>query len=134
MPTTDATDRRDELALAATLLAPLQPIEADAEQARGNAQQGIALAVLAQVDAEGLRASIGEAALRIECAAQRARKAFAIRLAAIAAKGSPSTMRQKIRSERPRRLNARISWSTQLDFAAAGDPITIRADDAVAPR
>jgi hypothetical protein len=43
--------------------------------------------------------------------------------------GSPSTIRQKMRSSRARRLNARISSLTHFDWAALGEQITICAAD-----
>ena len=86
-----ANDRRhrqpDQLPLAATLLAPLQAIEADAEQSRGDAQQGVALAVLAQVHAERFGPRFRETPVGIERKAQRAGKAFPIGFAAFAREG-----------------------------------------------
>ena len=41
--------------------------------------------------------------------------------------GSPPTMMQRMRSSRPRRLNARISSLTHFDFAACGEQMTICA-------
>ena len=122
--------RRDEqAAVAALLLAPAQQVEADPQHRGDEFQLGPALAVLAwpRIGGDRLGGCVAESCRRAPRWKRSAggKHSSDSRPGSDEALGSPPTISGKMRSSRPRRLNASISSFTQRDRAASGEQITI---------